>query len=73
MTYADEIAREHVEYRHLSGMAWVSIAEEADRCCVAAGIKSPASLSPYRHAPFWAVERAFAMAWQATQRGRVAA
>jgi hypothetical protein len=73
MTFALTVAHEHVAHRAAEGWDWHQIAEEADRCCLMSGAVPVSALRPYSDAPAWAVERAFALAWEALQKRRVMA
>ena len=73
MTYAEEIALEHIAHRRRSGWSWAEIATEAGECCFAVNAPFVATLYPHANAPAWAIERAFALAYEATMNAMVAA
>ena len=73
MTYAQEIAREHIAQRAAEGWTWGEIAEEADRCCLMVGAPCVAALRPYDDAQPWAIERSYALARESVRRKAVAA
>lgn len=58
MTYANEVAREHISARRASGWSWSEIADEAVRCLAIIGLSVP-----YQMVTAAQMESAFATVW----------